>query len=99
MIAVHAAPTGGDGFGVTYEALRRHVLTGAAFGSAGGLVLLLRDGLAAWMARGAADAAPVASAGHPGRCAMAPRVSDELHAAVVRVLVSMALGGRKERSA
>ena len=64
MIAVHAAPTGGDGFGVTYEELRRHVLTGSAFGGAGGLVLLLRDGLAAWMSRGAVGGAPVELAVH-----------------------------------
>ena len=99
MIAVHAAPPGGDGFGVTYEDLRRHVLTGSACGGTGGLVLLLRDGLAAWMARGAMGSAPVERAVHPARCAAAPRVSDAIDAAVVRVLVSMALSGHKETSA
>ena len=99
MIAVHAAATGGDGFGGTYEDLRRHVLKGAAVGGAGGLVLLLRDGLAAWMARGAAGSAPVERAGHPERGAAAPRVLDAIDAAVVRVLVSMALSGHKETSA
>jgi len=49
--AAHAAPTGGDVFGATYEALRHRVLTGAAFGGAGGLVVLLRDGLAAAVSR------------------------------------------------
>ena len=98
-MAVHAAPTGGEGFGVTYEDLRRHVLTGSAVGGAGGLVLLLRDGLAAWMARGAAGAAPVEPAAHPDRRGAAPIVPDEIHAAVVRVLASMALGGRAEMRA
>ena len=98
-MAVHAAPTGGEGFGVTHEDLRRHVLTGSAVGGAGGLVLLLRDGLAAWMARGAVGRAPVEPAVDPERSGAAPRVSDAMDAAVVRVLVSMALGGHKETSA
>ena len=78
-----------------YEALRRRVLAGTPGGSAGGLVVLLRDGLAAWMARGSAGAAAVEAAG-PARRGAAPIVSDEIHAAVVRVLASMALGGREE---
>ncbi len=95
MIAAHAVPPGRDVFGVTYEDLRRRVLTGSVFGGASGLVLCLREGLAAWMARGAVGAAPSAPAGHPVRGA-APRVANEIHAAVVRVLASMALGHLKE---
>ena len=98
MIAAHAAPPGGDVFGATYEALRHRVLTGAAFGGAGGLVVLLRDGLAAWMAHGPAGAAPVEAAG-PARRGTTPLVSDEIHAAVVRVLASMALAGLREMRA
>ena len=98
MIAAHAATNGRDSFGATYEELRRRVLAGAAFGGPFGLVLLLREGLAAWMARGSAGAAPVEAAG-PERRGAAPLVSDEVHAAVVRVLASMALGGLEERSA
>jgi len=94
VIAAHAAPTGDDVFGATYEALRHRVLTGAAFGGAGGLVVLLRDGLAAWMARGSAGAA----AG-PARRGAAPLVSDEIHAAVVRVLANIALASLKEMRA
>lgn len=97
MITAHVVSPGRDGFGTTYEALRRRVLTGAAFGGAGGLVLLLRDGLAAWMAAGPAGAS-VEPAG-PARRGAAPLVSDALHAAVVRVLASMALGGLERRSA
>ncbi|HLQ23528.1 MAG TPA: hypothetical protein VK132_09990 [Gemmatimonadales bacterium] len=98
MIAVHAAPPGGDVLGAAYEELRRRVLTGSAFGGAGGLVLLLREGLAAWMARGAAGAAPGEPAVKLERCAALPRVSDGIHAAVVRVLASMILGGGEEPS-
>jgi hypothetical protein len=82
-------------FGATYEDFRRRILTGAAGGSASGLVLCLREGLAAWMTHGAMGAGPVAPAGQPERCA-APRVSNEIHAAVVRVLASMALDRVKE---
>jgi len=96
--AAHAAPTGDDVFGAPYEALRHRVLTGAAFGGAGGLVVLLRDGLAAWMARGSAGAAAVEAVG-PARRGAAPIVSDALHAAVVRVLASMALADLKEMRA
>jgi hypothetical protein len=102
VIAAHAAPPGGDVFGATYEALRHRVLTGAAFGGAGGLVVLLRDGLAAWMARGSAGAAAVKAAvkaAGPARRGAAPLVSDEIHAAVVRVLANIALAGLKEMRA
>jgi len=91
VIAAQAGPPGRDVFGATYEDLRRRVLTGAAFGGPVGMVLLLREGLAAWMARGPGGAVPGAPGGHPGRGA-APRVENEIHAAVVRVLASMALG-------
>lgn len=95
MIAAPAVPPDCDGFGATYEELRRRVLTGAAFGGASGLVLFLREGLAAWMARGAVGAASVAPAGHSVQGA-APRVLTEIPAAVVRVLASMALGHIEE---
>jgi hypothetical protein len=60
-----------------------------------GLVVLRREGIAAWMARGSARSAPVA----PDRDAAAPAGSDEIHAGVVRVLASMALAGREETNA
>ena len=99
MTAAPAAATGPDRFRVVYEELPGRVLAGAPFGGAFGLVLLLREGLAAWMAGGAAGSVPVAPTVDPDRRAAAPLVSDEIHAAVVRVLASMALGGLKERSA
>jgi len=92
VTASHAAPTGRDPFGAAYEELRRRVLASVPFGGHGGLVLLLREGIAAWMARGAACVAPLEPALDPDRRGAAPIVSDEIHAAVVRVLASMALG-------
>lgn len=98
MTAPPAAPHGTDTAVVAYEALRRRVLTGSVFGGPAGLVLFLREGLAAWMARGAAGAAAVEAA-DPERRGAAPLVADAIHAAVVRVLASMALGGLKEKRA
>ena len=99
MTASAAAPTGRDPFGAAYEELRRRVLAGSAVGGPFGLVLLLREGLAAWMARGSAGAAPAEPAADPDQRGAAPIGSDEIHAAVVRVLVSMALGGHREMRA
>ena len=99
MIAVIAAPIGPDPFGAAYEGLRRSVLGAAPVGGHVGLVLLLREGLTAWMAAAAPGAAAVEPPGHPDRGAATARVSDAIHAAVVRVLASMALSGLKEKSA
>ena len=99
MTASTSTPDGDDMFVAAYEALRRSVLGDAPFGGHVGLVLLLREGLTAWMAQAAPGAAPVEPTAPPERCAAAARVSDAIHAAVVHVLVSMALGGLKEKSA
>ena len=86
-----ATPDGDDMCGAAYEALRRSVLAGASYGDHGGLVLLLREGLAAWMRSGAVGAAPV----EPERRVAAPIMADESDAAVVRVLATMALGASR----
>ena len=96
-MTVSAAATPGDTVVGAYEELRRRVLAGAPFGGHVGLVVLLREGIVAWMICGSAGAAPVEAANAERRGA-APLV-DEIHAAVVRVLVSMALGGLPEKSA
>jgi len=87
-----------DALGAAYEQLRRWVLAGAAPGSRDGtpcgLGLVLRAGIAGWMAQQAAGATAPA----PHRPAVAPLPSGELHAGVVRVLASIALAHRAERS-
>jgi hypothetical protein len=73
-----------------YEALRHHVLSGATGGGAGGLIVLLRQGVAAWQAcRGAAARlpAPAPAAGLP---------PEERHAALVTLLVNMVLDHPQE---
>jgi hypothetical protein len=74
-----------------YEALRTHVLTTTSAGNPAGLLLLLQQGVAAWMTRRAAcsfSAPPVVRTG-------APVVADELRAALVRILASMALADQQ----
>lgn len=73
-----------------YEAQRQHVLSRATGGGAGGLIVLLRQGVAAWQAcRGATPAA------HPPAPA-APWPAGERHAALVTLLVNMVLGHAQE---
>jgi hypothetical protein len=79
-----------------YEALRCHVLTGSTVVRPFGVILLLREGIVAWMARRSADDAPSALADRDRR-APAPILIDAGHAGIVRVLASMALAGRGER--
>ena len=81
-----------------YEELRHGVLTGAPGGRHVGVIVLVREGLAAWLAQGSARAATVGPAAVPlglGRPA-ALQVLSEVHASVVRVLANMALAGRRE---
>ena len=80
--------------GAAYEELRRRVLAGSTTGSHFGLVVLLREGVAAWMARGAVASTADRSA-PTDRWAAAPMLSDEVHAGVVRVLAGMALSVRR----
>ena len=85
--------TGGDACVTGYEALRAQVLgLGRTNGTPAGLLVLLGQGVAAWMARRAPSPEP------PLPTAASPRV-DQRHAALVRVLASMALAiGRDARA-
>ena len=97
MNVADATTTGGDSSVAEYEELRSHVRAGSAFDSHLGLVLLLREGVTAWMARGSASSAQVEpTTASPERPAVAPVVTDEIHAGLVRVLANIALAGREE---
>jgi hypothetical protein len=74
-----------------YEALRHHVLAGASTAGDAALVVLLRQGVAAWMARRLACAGPAAAA---RTCAVI--AGQGIHAGIVRVLASMALAAQQE---
>jgi hypothetical protein len=81
-----------------YEALRDHVLTGSAVAGPVGVVLVLREGIDAWMAHRAGDAVAALRVDRDQR-APAPIVADDRHAGVVRVLACMALAVRGARRA
>jgi hypothetical protein len=93
-----AAPRGNDGDSQrAYEALRSFALGGGCSGGRG-LVVLLREGLAAWLAQRCGGGAAVDAVSRPrshdgGSCVSAPVDRD-----VVRVLASMVLG-RQEHEA
>ena len=99
MTLGHTASGGADVSVAVYEQLRLHVHAGAtAPGGHCGLVVLRREGMAAWMAwRTTGAAAPEPVTAHP-RPVSAPLAADELHASLVRVLASLAMSGGKERS-
>lgn len=77
-----------------YEALRSHVLAGAA--SPAGLVVVLRQGVAAWMARRLACPSPASAATFATARATRLLVGEEISATLVRVLASMALAAQPE---
>jgi len=96
-VSVADATTGGsDTCVAAYEELRRHVLTGAIIGSHFGVVLLLREGITAWMARASGYSARSAPAADGDWRAPTPILSHDIHAGIVRVLASMAMAGRGE---
>ena len=76
---------------VAYEQLRRHALAGSPRGAGVGGVLLLREGVAAWIDRGAAGVASAAPSTAGDRVVAGACMSPQLHLDVVRVLASMAL--------
>ena len=91
MTVFAAPPMGSDPSVAAYENLRRHALAGTAFGSPFGLLLLLREGLAAWVSRCATSCAALEPAADREPGAAAPNVSDGIRASVVQVLASMVL--------
>jgi len=82
-----------------YEALRSHVLAGSSAASHAGHLVLLRHGVAAWMARRLALTGNHAAWACPAPAAARTTtllVGEEIQAALVRVLASMALGVQRE---
>lgn len=79
---------------VRYEALRAYVVQRHAPASRDGLVVLLRQGVAAWMSAWASlpAAPPVA---HTERWTLSP-LPDATSAEIVRVLAAMTLGHIRE---
>jgi len=76
-----------------YEQLRCHLLAGSPGGGHTGLAVLLREGVAAWMERLMA-VTPVLSARPDDATPLT--LTQPLHAGIVQILVSIALGRIEE---
>jgi len=91
-------PSGSDLSVAAYENLRRHVLAGTAFGSAFGLVHLLREGLAAWVSRSATSCAALEPVADRAPRPATPNVSDGIRAGIVQILAGIVWRGLGEAS-
>jgi len=90
---------GSDVSVAVYEQLRLHLYAGgAAPGGPCGLIVLLRQGLAGWLAWRMTGAAASAPATAPQRAVRAPLAADDQHASLVHVLASLARSAGKERN-
>ena len=97
MTALSSEAIPGDSPSVTtthYERLRRHVLGDATATGGFGLVVLIREGVAAWL--GHATAQPVALTHTKDQAVPTQMVPDDLHADVICVLANMAMASCPE---
>lgn len=83
----------------SYEELRVRVLTGSSCGGHVGLVVLVREGVTAWLARPLAPRSPIESATVGGPGAVASTLSDDVRAGFVHVLANIAVAHREEMNA
>ncbi len=83
-----------------YEVLRTHAVADHASASRDGLVVLLRQGVAAWMAAWSRLPAPWRPSAPPAQTARQPSspspLSDEASPEVVRILAAMTLSHLRE---
>jgi len=82
-----------------YEQLRNSVLEGGNPSGCGGLVILLREGIAAWMVHASTRPATIAVPGAESRHAPAPDLANSVDADLIAVLASMVMASAKERCA
>jgi hypothetical protein len=86
-----------DGAEAAYEKLRNHMLAGSPGGPHSGTIVVLREGVAAWIERRATCPGPTAQS--LTQLAPRPLLSDRLHAEIVHVLADIALKRREEMKA
>ena len=98
MISVVARVRGDRSWTARYEALRDHMLRKPTSSGRDGLVVLLRQGLAAWMRRTSATSSPRSLATHSHAALAAPSLSDDLCASFVQIMATMALAGPCQES-
>jgi hypothetical protein len=82
---------------VAYEQLRRDALADSPGGGGSGWVLLLREGVAGWIDRGAAGGTAAKPAAAEDHAVAGPPVQP-LHVGLVHVLASIALSRREAMS-
>ena len=87
-------PSGAGDAAVSYEQLRHHVLTGSSRAGHVGLILLMREGVAAWLDHSAAGFTPV----EPSTVAAvtSPGLLPQLQAGIVAVLADLVWTTRQE---
>jgi len=88
--------SGGADAAGAYEQLRRAVLQGSPHSGHVGLILILREGLTAWIDRGVTGVTPEAASTNVDRVVAIPAFSQTLHDGIVDVLVNIALTTREE---
>lgn len=89
-MTIAETPVDGDPSQRAYEELRGSAVARTPCGGRG-LVILLREGLAAWLAQRGSGADALAVAPQRDQPASATRLSAEVHRDLVRVLASMVL--------
>jgi len=96
-----AASSGECLFATAYEQLRTGALAGVGTGSHFGLVVLLREGVAAWIASAPAQSVTETPARkeRPVPRAATPLVDDGIHAAMVAILANMVTAIPEEKCA
>jgi len=99
VISADARPSGIGSGAVAYEQMRSDVLEAGSVGGHFGLVVLLREGVAAWMARGLAQPGNPTCGSAKQRPGTRAIFSDEIHGAMVDVLASMAMAIPQEMCA
>ena len=87
-------PSGAGDAAVAYEQLRHHVLTGSSHAGHVGLILLMREGVAAWLDHVAAGFTPA----EPSKVAAvaSPGLHPHLQAGIVAVLADLVWTTRQE---
>jgi hypothetical protein len=78
-------------FATSYERLRSRALEGGAEGGHFGLVILLREGVAAWMGHAATQPPTVTRVPAKDACTAVPPIPDALRADVAIVLANMVM--------
>ena len=97
MTGPAATPDGDGRLTTAYEQLRSDVLEGPTAGGHFGLVILLREGVAAWTVRSVAEPTTVTRVNAVDRPTVASSVSDDIRADMLAVLANMVMASAEDR--